>query len=341
MAKLEEALEDLDLESWLNDYTEITFRNDGEIRIRVCPVCLNDKSKLYVSVEKKLFYCQRCGFGKGIRDICRLMAEVSGRHLNDIKIELAQTVSPAKKENEFESAVQDKIKPDKTLDAPEPIDTVSLPQTEPFEGVTGTRAYNYLLKRGLSEEIIKERQLAMVGSLRGHSGPYVLFPVNYFGLTVAYQGRCIVDKDPKYVSSENIKQWLWPLDQLKEQDTIVIVEGVFDALGYLSVGVPAVCTFGKKISTSQIELLQKHKIKNVYFAWDPDAHQDIQDAADKLAHLFSVYIIPFPEESKLKLDPGLVLQYPELKPWLKETLDTAIYTDSGDYWLWKLQRKIK
>ena len=76
MTQTDKALDYLDLQTWLEQYVE-TKTFGTELRIRECPVCGNDKWKLYVNLEKKLWFCQRCTWGKNSRDVCILMSKVS------------------------------------------------------------------------------------------------------------------------------------------------------------------------------------------------------------------------------------------------------------------------
>lgn len=345
MGRLEEALEFLDIEEWLEEYAETKYGGTDEIRIQDCPKCFNDKWKVYINVEKRIWFCQRCQWGHHNGDICSLLAAVSGKNIHVVRMEIARAIVPATTDSDFTNKLAARLNGVEILEefSIEPID---LPGELGLDGRSGEKATEYLVCRGLTEEDIEHYQLRLSSKLRNNLGPWAVFPVNYYGIPVACQGRKFLnDSDPKYLSSDAIGEWLWPLDKSNleniEKGIVVLVEGVFDALAYIKAGVPALCTFGKNLTRPQLKLLQSHGVKKVYLSYDADAHKDIRKAADRVRHLFSTFIVeltPLPENPKA--DPGDVLSGKVDSSWLLDSLANAIDTMTPEYWEWQLRKEL-
>lgn len=90
-----------------------------------------------------------------------------------------------------------------------------------------------------------------------------------------------------------------------ETDTVVLVEGVFDAIAltrkldlYDNHRIVPVATFGKKISQTQIYKLQSKGVKTVVVGYDNDARESIIKTATTLSEYFDVFIACLPDDSK-------------------------------------------
>lgn len=346
MGKLEDALELIDIQDWIEQYVETKYSGSEEIRIQECPKCLNDKWKVYINTEKRIWFCQRCGWGKHQKDVCGLLSAVSGMNIHTVRMEILSTVIPSVADEDFMNALKERMTP---TDEPEEfqLNPIDLPGEEGLEGVLGSKAHAYLLGRGMTEEEILHYRMRLSTKLRNVTGPWAVFPVYYYGVPVACQGRKFSNKlEPKYLSSDKIAKWMWPLDEpsirrLEETKKAVLVEGVFDAMAYIRCGVPALCTFGKNVNRNQLKLLQTHGVEDLYLSYDADAHRDIQKAADRIGHLFNTYIVELPPlPDNPKADPGDVLAGTVPKEWLTEALETAIDTRTSEYWNWKLRKEL-
>jgi DNA primase len=356
MSRLDEALELLDVAAWLEGYTDAKSGGPGELRLHECPKCGDDRYKLYVNTEKRLFICYVCDWGRGVGDIVQLLAAVSGMSPFLVRAEIASMVVPAPA-GDLTSKLEDAF--GSSTEAVEAGDYGAAPEIDPpgspnFTGLTTRRILSYALGRGLTQEDVAFYRLRGSGSLEIRkewngkervtkiSGPFLVFPVHLGKKAVAWQGRRLKNEDPKYVSANNIKDWLWPLDQsffslFADQRKVVLVEGVFDALGYLRLGIPALCTFGKSISLAQLNILHDLQPKEVYFAWDLDATRELQRAVDRVAHSFpSTYVVSFAGAYEGKLDPGDSLSRPELAPWLRECLDSAMDVRGPEFFSWRM-----
>lgn len=346
MGRLEEALEFVDIQDWVEEYVETKYGGNDEIRVQTCPKCFNDKWKLYVNIEKKTWFCQRCQWGRGMGDLCYLFSAISDKNVHTIRKDLIATVVPALGDDEFVNTALAKMIEEKEKDEFD-LDPIDLPGIEGLDGRTGERAKEYLLSRGMTEEDLEYYKIRLSSKLRNNIGPWSVFPVIYYNVPVACQGRKFLnDSEPRYLSSDKIANWMWPLDitnigNIEELEYVVLVEGVFDALAYIKAGIPALCTFGKNLSRSQIKLLLSHGVKTLYLSYDADAHKDIQNTADRVGHLFHTHIIeliPLPDNPKA--DPGDVLSGIIPESWLLESFKEAIDTRTAEYWNWKLRKEL-
>jgi hypothetical protein len=213
---LREALEILDLEDWLSQYTDLKDGGGNERRIGSCPRCGDDRYKLYVNVELKRWLCYVCDWGRGVGDVVELMAEISGRHPTEIRIELAALVVPLPA-GEINTQLSSIFTGEQNALEVEDFKEVPVPGDAKFSGLTTGGVYRYALRRGLTDEQIRGLDLRAALKLPTKRsevmGPWLVFPVRIAGRCVAWQGRRVnFDGDIKYLSSANIHDWLWPLE---------------------------------------------------------------------------------------------------------------------------------
>ena len=176
----------------------------------------------------------------------------------------------------------------------------------------------YLKSRGF---IFDDYDYFPVGTTRHRNfkfDDYVVFPIYDNGDIVGYVGRHTWPKDEidKYndrakwagkfqimrYKNSNINDFvklLYNYDNVIEDvtDTVVICEGVFDVIAltrkldlYDNQIIVPVCTFGKKISETQMYKLQKKGVRTVVLAYDADARQSTLKAAESLNDYFDCYI---------------------------------------------------
>ena len=113
----------------------------------------------------------------------------------------------------------------------------------------------------------------------------IVIPITMNGIYLGWQARYIgaaPKSVPKYYTAPGMRKSsvLYNFDVAKQQDYIVITEGVMDAW---RVGKPGVCLFGKYISKAQTNLLAENfKQKPVIVLLDNDAQDDAQIVSDKL-----------------------------------------------------------
>jgi DNA primase len=295
---------------------ELHARPDGgnkNLIVPVCPYCgkAGGKFGIYIGKEtehKRLFmgHCFSCGHT--VKDVNRLLEDI-GRP--DLRI--FETVS---------------FKP---LEVPQPLTMEEEEVDDDLQAVQmpegWKRCYRnpYLRSRGFTGD---DYDYFPVGTTRGLNfkfDDYVVFLIIDDGDTVGYIGRHTWGKEEidernrkarragKYQirrynnSMENdFVKLLYNYDAVieDETDTVIIVEGVFDAIAltrklnlYDNHRIAVVATFGKKISSVQTFKLQSKGVKTVVIGYDGDATEAINRAAEHLNEYFEVFIayIPDPE----------------------------------------------
>lgn len=346
MSRYSDSLELLDLRGWLEEYVDVKSGSRDEIRLQECPECTNSKWKLYVNVEKFTFFCQRCQWGSRIGDIARLMAGVSGRHINDIKIEIASMVLPATSGDEFAGILAKRLTGPPAPEVEELVPEL-LPGSQAFTGLTGAKVTEYALSRGLTEDIVNQYKLRYAVKVRNTLGPWLVFPVYFYDIPVAYQGRRITDTDPRYRSSENVGKWLWPLtpenlENMAVRGEVILVEGVFDAIALIKLGYAALCTFGCSLKPQQISILHKFGVKVVYCCYDADAYKSVRKLVDANGHQFHMKIMELPAlPGNPKADPGDVLVGKVSPEHIEFAYDTIVDSRSTEYWNWKFRKELE
>jgi hypothetical protein len=306
---------------------------------------------LYVNVDKQRWICYVCDYGRGLADITRLMSDVSGRTRIDVRLELCRLVTPAPK-GDITEALMNAF--DAPVDSPDVYESeeIELPGTTDFtKGITSREVLQYAYNRGISPALVASLGLRYsgelsfkrrVGDLVRIRGPFLVFPVTIANRAVSYQGRRLVNQDPKYVSAPNVKDWLWPLGpelfNVYSGGRLILVEGVFDALGLLGMGHAAACTFGKNISDKQLSLLGELNPREIVFAWDLDAKKEVARAVDRVAYRFRrTSVVSFDgHHSGQKVDPGDALIDPEAARWILSRINNTIDVRSPEFFQWRM-----
>ena len=370
--KLKDAIEFMDLGGWLETYVSTKPGGGSEVRLETCPNCMNAEYKLYVNTDSKVWLCYVCDWGRYQKDVTVLMSMVSGLNLFEVRKELLQSVKPAPVGDLGQLLMerfQHGTKPPPTLS---PASGIELPGSDGWNGITSQKVWNYLISRGLSDDEIVMYRFRTALKLRGFTGPFAVSPVFYQDRAVNYQGRRIEgDFDPKYVSYDDIADWLWPIDSLQNSllnrvHQAFLVEGVYDAAGMRRIGLPGLSTFGKKISERQIQLLIELGVREVYLCWDADASRttdkrlhnalrdkksrvglrgEIEQAALRLKRYFNTKVVDLSNPPPLvcpdgrpikKPDPGEILRAPSVSDWMQTRLDKAMGVDSLEFFEWRL-----
>lgn len=356
--KIREVLEDFDLEPWLEQY--VTLKSGGqpsERTIETCPKCGNSNYKLYVNVYSNLWICHVCDWGRQGK-LIDLLCGISGKTELEVYKEIKQTVTPAPS-TDFVDRLQIAFTSSVTED--KPLELVPIPGIDTFTGIVANYVCEYVKSRGLSNDDMINYYLRMSVRLLHFSGPFVVFPILYRGAPVGWQGRSVKNTEPKYVSSSNIGNWMWPIDtkfvdRIGQEKWVVLVEGVFDAAALWRLHVPALCTFGKKISDKQIRLLQQIGVKVVMLMWDADAavtsiekrmrgtfglRGEIEQSAIRLQRTFRVKVVDLsnPPEFKDvdKPDPGAALVSQDVAHWLCNRMSAAIDVSSTEFFQWRMR----
>lgn len=288
---------------------ELKAKPDGgrkNLIVPECPYCgkAGGKFGIYIGPEtnkKKLFMSHCFSCGKTVKDLNQLLDDI-GR--SDLKIE--DTVSfTALEIPDFFKIEENEIDDE--------LAVIEMP-----DGWKRCYKNPYLKERGF---VFDDFEYFPVGTTRGLNfkfDNYVIFPIIDNGDIVGYVSRHTWDKKKidEYNSNARLKgkyeirrynnsidndfvKLLYNYDSIKEDitDTVIIVEGVFDAIAltrklelYDNPRVGVVATFGKKISEAQIYKLQAKGVRTVILGYDGDAMAATNKAAQILNEYFDTYV---------------------------------------------------
>lgn len=260
-----------------------------------CPFC-GKRDHFFINKEKLLFNCKKCDESGNLKKIAnQLGISHLFENLNVKKHSL--NFVPIIELDSDESDTEEEIKPlnDFYLD---------------FQKIEiGDKYYKYLLSRKYNSDFIKLRNNLFYKNV--DSKDYIYLPVVMDSLVYGYVGRCIWSSEKIDTHNENVElrfvgndtlikklkkkrysnshetkfsRLLYGIDEVREGHLVIIVEGFFDWLSVMRMidrynlyaDISCVCTFGKKMSTHQIKLLQERNIDDVLFLWDYDARPSMR-----------------------------------------------------------------
>ena len=294
---LKNLLKSFDLQSYIETNFNYKTTNTGEYRI-CCPACGNGHYKMYVNMDKRVFHCFTCSLSSHNNDFIDLVAKTEG-------------VSRPKIMKRFVTAYKPTTPDDITFDIDEEIhykDTgiakIEMPKDLPKTAFGGP-GWQYLLSRGMTPEEIKSCNTHFTtqnypvknskDKISGNLQNRVVFPVFGPPGLVSWQGRLIVEGQVKYLSApeSDLSKTLWPFVPPFEK-TAIIVEGILDAVAVRRLPkASSYATFGKKLSSHQIEILQAWGVENLIVFFDKkDALPQIQRVVEDTKNKFKSVFVP-------------------------------------------------
>jgi len=301
------------------------IETSNEDRIRtLCPMCSDDTGHLYILLSEGLAYCQKCKYDP--KSPVRFIADVEGVSFSDV-IQRAGTSFRS-----LDTTVEEVV--DKLFFEPEEVyeyEVLSLGNN--FASLlerTGVQAIDRVLDNALAyleERGVTEDQIAQYDIRYCYDGTYsgrVIVPCIYKGDVVTFVARDITGySSRKYLNPVGNKQsdFLYNYDAVGA-DTVVLTEGVFDAISASQV-LPAVASFGKSLSSRQISFL--NQVKNVVFYWDKDAYPQVENYVKKVQSRCAVVCHCDGKDAGSRT-------YIENK----ELIESAVAVDSVDYEMFKL-----
>lgn len=310
---LAELLDNFDIESWLDaegvEYKVTHGRSGTQLNVKCCPVCGNNKSKVYLNAET--------GLGS-----CFAGDHPPGENYNKVKFVQAHLGTASRREAiaAIKAFVDGSVwQPKRERSGPvHQVQTeIDMPTSVaiPING----RNLKYLSDRNIDARTAEHFGLRYCGkgryeymwqgkqSWQDYSGRILIPIFDMSGKQSSFQGRDITGtKERKYLfppMAATTGQSLYNVHRAKEASRVVVGEGVFDAMAIWQAirDVPAlsdivpVCTFGKKLTesvdgrdqVSQFIELRRLGLKEVTFMWDsePTALLSALDAAAILRKL--------------------------------------------------------
>jgi DNA primase len=138
-------------------------------------------------------------------------------------------------------------------------------ESEPNKPLTFTLqkidyAHPYLAERGITEETARNFGVGFFPGKGSMSGRVVIPIHNGKGELVAYAGRSIDGTEPRYKFPVGFHKSLelFNLDRVRDQTSVVVVEGFFDCMKVSQAGYPCVALMGCSMSRAQGKLLAEH-----------------------------------------------------------------------------------
>lgn len=316
---INDLLEMIDFEYWLDsegvEYKP-TFGTSGEqANIKTCPMCGDDRWKVYANLHSGLGKCHVCDRGINKWKFISLTLGISGRDTVDYIKSVASQLG-------WRPPVQQEIK--RVNMAPGEI---LLPESMPIP-MHGMN-HPYLEERGIGADDAEYFHLRyakrgwFVYKINGVEKyqlweERIVIPVfNLDGEMIAFQGRDITGTAAKkYLFPPAVKSTgsvLFNGHNAKGAKTVIVCEGVFDVFATRSAlasadifDIPVIATFGKHLSNAngadqvgEFLKLGAEGLEEIVFMWDgtPDATSAALDAGMTLRRLgFRVKIAELPKD---------------------------------------------
>lgn len=272
---------DIELRSILHVVKET---RSGQYIIDRCPYC-SKELHFYVNRKTQLFDCKKCGVTGSIYSLLK--------HLNKLYLLGDKTVEV---EDEIKSIRQIESEETKKKDE----DIKELPEKHMPVGFKIV-CDKYLSSRGITKDDCDKYKIGKT-KLSFKYQDYILIPIYDGGKIRGFLGRygskTVPEDKLRYKNSidTDFSCLLYGYDDIVEGETktVIITEGVFDKIScdkklrlYEDKTVRCVCTFGKKISETQINKLLKKKVENIILSYDYDALKEIKRYGIELTKFFN------------------------------------------------------
>jgi DNA primase len=149
-------------------------------------------------------------------------------------------------------------------------------------------SHPYVMGRGVTDEIARLFGVGVFPGKGSMQGRCVIPIHNTTGELVAYAGRAIDGTEPRYKFPAGFHKSLelFNLHRVKEDLSVVLVEGFFDCMKVTQAGFPCVALMGSTMSKAQEDLLAQH-FGNIVVMLDGDEAGRVaaQGIADRLQQL--------------------------------------------------------
>jgi hypothetical protein len=330
--------------------------NSTHLIMEKCYNCGKNK-KLYVNAELGLFNCFSCGEKGGPVKIVAKMVNCGFKQASIMLYgkQAAQSIYEDDTEN-FDVQITGVKKRKQSSSAVVPVKITKPPYMVPLKP-SDVDAWNYLLGRGLTPEIIKE-----LNFYHWESAKRVVLPVTIDGELYGTLSRDYIgDQERKVLNSKG--QWrsftVWNFDLARESDELVICEGAFSAI---KCGIfRSIALLGKVATEGQIEVIRSMMAKKLYICLDVGTDSDQVKIFSQLAPYYpnAIYQVVLPplklikcpnckkkteylngpdnEDTQFNCICGKIYKNKEFFTLLKN----SEYKDSGDYTFEEMEVFIK
>lgn len=256
-----------------------------------CPFCKTRgfaefPGHIHISYRKEKALCHRCDFSSrnlfGLlkrldHGITKAMLGLAGD--TSLTFAVQTMLTPVQEEREIDS--EDDEDQQESIELPEGYIRILSKK----RGMMGDLCLEYLIGRGVTS-VKQIKQLKIGYSAIGRFSGMLIFPTFVNDELVFVTSRRVAPGDgPKvlHIARDRLSL-IYNIDAAQDADTIIVSEGVFDALSWKpdETGV-GVATFGKSLSDQQADVLASIAPKEICVCYDADAHNATIKAAELLS----------------------------------------------------------
>lgn len=301
---------------------QFEYTMSGNNAVLTCPQCERDE-KLYVlmddirdiSGEMKTrgtwicYYCNDHEGGGSGRTCLSLIEWMEDVEFTDAIRRLADGGTSG--DADFIGAIEKAfaaMEDDEGDDRSAPLPEIALPKS--FVPIDERHYPPYAAERGISPR--RAMRFGLGYCRRGYYANRLVAPVYFEKRVVGFQARYMKKKPPidpetgkrvkktKHAKGAKMSRVFYNWDTAKHQKRIVIVESPW---AVIKIGRQGAGSFGKHLSSAQLELLMRSEAEELVFMWDRDAghapgkggYDKSVSYAEKLAPMFAVRCVRMPD----------------------------------------------
>lgn len=322
----------LDIPAWLDEQGFLYNERTNEVIANSCFNCGRSK-KLYINKETGMYNCFRCGIRGNPVSLVMKVGNLNVPQALELCYGITNEKTNANKKIEEENWEETfKVQGTKQKTKKEEISgPITLPRS--FHKITkaDSLAWEYLKKRGLTDEMIEK-----IPIYAWNESNRVVFTIETNGEIMGYMARDILGtQDPKTLNSKgNFRSHnFWNYDGVKNNDTIIICEGIFSAI---KCGPErTIALLGKVATSGQIALLRTTKAKKILFCLDVGTDEDQKKLYEELSvyypgQIYKVNLPPIVQTKKEFSDETIKLVNEKFKINIKKLNEKELWLPPRD-----------
>lgn len=310
MNKISSFLKDVDIYD-IFDYLdiEIIMKGKGDEIIAVCPICEDNNKHFYFNSVNGKCLCFKCGFSGSLITLLRKVTgwcnDEIGRFLNNFGNYDYSEVTI-----DFIDSRINKVFVDETFDN---ISCVNLP----YEciNVGNGIGWKYLEGRRVTRESIK--QFGIKYCRIGKYKDRIIIPIldlegNKLSFIARSVKKILCEGEKKVIYAEGVKvsRTVFNYNNTSSKSIPYVVEGVYDTINLVQMGISSVSLLGNKISDFQVgALVRKFDSVVICFDGDEKGWEGAKKVGIKLCNFIDVKILSLSHNT----DPGDLLDCNILK----------------------------
>lgn len=302
------------IEDWLESNVDDNLKYTGngkEVHFN-CVVCGESRHRMFVNLSSGKVHCHNCGYSSNIIGLIQWVEGVSWTRANEIfkdvkgTLILPESVTRELTQNVFKGERRDLQK--RPIPLPEEYSLLNPEHTN----ISTKKALRYLTHtRKITKNQIVSHKFGYCSS--GEYKGRVIIPITENGELRFWVARAVSSEAKMKEKSPSNEEYqisksevIFNIDRAaKKYHSIVISEGIFDALSWGDIGVSLL---GKTLYQEQLNILLDYRnllTEPIYIAIDYDARNKATEMAQILSEYFDVRMINIPKELD---DPNKYLQ---------------------------------